>query len=121
MDEYRMEQSLFDLGDSYGEEWRKKAAAGRPAWSKGTPEPENDLRNDYQWLRHFMTWRALIDNNTTPVGRENALIGSAETLINKQVKWFDSQGYSVTKEVYALQHIDLSESTSDEILNLFYA
>ena len=24
MDEYRMEQSLFDLGDSYGEEWREK-------------------------------------------------------------------------------------------------
>ncbi len=95
MDEYRMEQSLFDLGDSYGEEWRKKAAAGRPAWSKGTPEPENDLRNDYQWLRHFMTWRAVIGS--------------------QQVKWFDSQGYPVIKEVYALQHIDLSESTSDEV------
>ena len=96
MDEYRMEQSLFDLGDSYGEEWRKKAAAGRPAWSKGTPEPENDLRNDYQWLRHFMTWRAVIGS--------------------QQVKWFDSQGYPVIKEVYALQHIDLSERTNNEIL-----
>lgn len=94
MDEYRMEQSLFDLGDSYGEEWRKKAAASRPAWSKGTPEPENDLRNDYQWLRHFMTWRAVIGS--------------------QQVKWFDSQGYPVIKEVYALQHIDLSERTNDE-------
>lgn len=95
MDEYRMEQSLFDLGDSYGEEWRKKAAAGRPAWSKGTPEPENDLRNDYQWLRHFMTWRAVIGS--------------------QQVKWFDSQGYPVIKEVYALQHIDLSERTNNEV------
>ena len=63
-----------------------------------------------------MTWRAVIDNNTTPVGRENALIGSEDTLINKQVKWSDSQGYPVTKEVYALQHIDLSEHTDNEIL-----
>lgn len=47
--------------------------------------------------------------------RKKALIGSADTLIDKQVKWLDSQGYPVTKEVYALQYIDLSERTNDEV------